>query len=139
MLYNEYINLRYNYVFLGDATDKELVDLVQELEVMKRFGKHKNVINLIGCMTQNGPFYVVVEYARHGNLREFLRKNRPMNNFGSRIMQQNSDDLQLTHKHLVTFAHQIATGMEYLASKQVVLTNTQTDICILYPVFCHWW
>lgn len=95
------------------------MDLVQELEVMKQFGKHKNVINLIGCMTLDGPFHVVVEYARHGNLKDFLRTHRPMNSFGSRIIQPNSDDLQLTHKHLVSFSHQVAVGMKYLASKQV--------------------
>jgi len=55
-----------NLNVLADATDGDLVDLVQELEVLKRFTQHDNIIKLIGCMTTDGPLYVIVEYARHG-------------------------------------------------------------------------
>ena len=37
-----------------DATEQEHTDLVSELEVMKKIGKHKNIINLIGACTQGG-------------------------------------------------------------------------------------
>ena len=40
--------------FTDDATDRELADLIQEMEVMKIIGRHKNIINLLGCCTQNG-------------------------------------------------------------------------------------
>lgn len=36
------------------ATDRELIDLVSEMEVMKQIGQHPNIINLIGCCTQSG-------------------------------------------------------------------------------------
>ena len=36
------------------ATDVESADLVSELDVMKKIGLHKNIINLIGCCRQNG-------------------------------------------------------------------------------------
>ncbi|KAF6040294.1 FGFR4 [Bugula neritina] len=103
----------------ADATDKELVDLVQELEVMKRFAQHKNIINLIGCMTTDGPLYVIVEYARHGNLRDFLRTHRPRNALGSGMGNLTSyDDFNLTYKHLANFSYQVASGMQYLATNQ---------------------
>jgi serine/threonine protein kinase len=35
-------------------TDDEITDLVSEMEVMKKIGKHKNIINLLGCCTQDG-------------------------------------------------------------------------------------
>lgn len=108
--------------FVADATDKELVDLVQELEVMKRFSKHRNIINLVGCMTREGPLYVIVEYAKYGNLRDFLRARRPVSTYGSRMLGiRQSDDIQLTSRDLVSFAHQVACGMQYLASNQVNL------------------
>ena len=49
----------FNYNFFisftaEDATDRELTDLIQEMEVMKLIGSHKNIINLLGCCTQNG-------------------------------------------------------------------------------------
>jgi hypothetical protein len=55
-------------------TDNEMMDLVSEMEMMKMIGKHINIINLLGCCTQDGPLYVVVEFAPHGNLRDFLRQ-----------------------------------------------------------------
>uniref|UniRef100_A0AAY4E0J7 Fibroblast growth factor receptor n=1 Tax=Denticeps clupeoides TaxID=299321 RepID=A0AAY4E0J7_9TELE len=56
-----------------DATEKDLSDLVSEMEMMKMIGKHKNIINLLGAC----PLYVIVEYASKGNLREYLRARRP--------------------------------------------------------------
>lgn len=41
-------------LFLDDATEKDLSDLVSEMEMMKMIGKHKNIINLLGACTQDG-------------------------------------------------------------------------------------
>ncbi|XP_017364055.1 fibroblast growth factor receptor 2 [Cebus imitator] len=38
-----------------DATEKDLSDLVSEMEMMKMIGKHKNIINLLGACTQDAP------------------------------------------------------------------------------------
>ena len=38
----------------ADATEREMLDLLRELELMKYIGKHENIINLIGCCTQAG-------------------------------------------------------------------------------------
>ena len=59
-------------------TDQEMIDLVSEMDMMKMIGQRHNenvinIINLLGVCTQDGPLYVVVEYAEHGNLRDFLR------------------------------------------------------------------
>ena len=35
-------------------SDDELMNLVSEMEVMKQIGRHKNIINLLGCCTQDG-------------------------------------------------------------------------------------
>ena len=97
-------------------TDSELMDLVSEMEMMKMIGTHINIINLLGCCTQDGPLYVVVEYAAHGNLRDYLRNNRPSSGY-ERAIGQEMD--AITQKDLVSFAFQVARGMEYLASKKV--------------------
>ncbi|XP_077419883.1 fibroblast growth factor receptor 3 isoform X4 [Vanacampus margaritifer] len=102
-----------------DATDKDLSDLVSEMEMMKMIGKHKNIINLLGACTQDGPLYVLVEYASKGNLREYLRARRPPG------MDYSFDpckipDEQLTFKDLVSCAYQVARGMEYLASQKCI-------------------
>ena len=42
------------FVHAADATEKDLSDLISEMEMMKMIGKHKNIINLLGACTQDG-------------------------------------------------------------------------------------
>uniref|UniRef100_A0A672NYN1 Fibroblast growth factor receptor n=1 Tax=Sinocyclocheilus grahami TaxID=75366 RepID=A0A672NYN1_SINGR len=103
----------------SDATEKDLSDLISEMEMMKMIGKHKNIINLLGACTQNGPLYVIVEYASKGNLREYLRARRP---YGMEYCY-NPDQVpveSMSIKDLVSCAYQVARGMEYLASKKCI-------------------
>ncbi|XP_061914601.1 fibroblast growth factor receptor 2 isoform X3 [Entelurus aequoreus] len=102
-----------------DATEKDLSDLVSEMEMMKMIGKHKNIINLLGACTQDGPLYVIVEYASKGNLREYLRARRPPGMEYSYDIGRVSDE-QLTFKDLVSCTYQVARGMEYLASQKCI-------------------
>ncbi|EDO49315.1 predicted protein, partial [Nematostella vectensis] len=99
-----------------DATEQELFDLVSEMEVMKSIGKHINIINLLGTCTQHGPLFVLVEYARWGNLRQFLRDRRPVKDYDD-VMEPAET---LTLLNLMTFCYQIAKGMEYLASRKCI-------------------
>uniref|UniRef100_A0A2C9JXG7 Fibroblast growth factor receptor n=1 Tax=Biomphalaria glabrata TaxID=6526 RepID=A0A2C9JXG7_BIOGL len=112
-----------------DATDREMTDLVREMETMKSIGKNKNIINLLGCCTQRGPLYVIVEFAPYGNLRDFLKTHRPANPIFPTITNdyetpavpsETSETQALTQKDLISFAFQVARGMEYLASKQCI-------------------
>lgn len=121
-----YICMHYNMtcwvlVVAEGHTDTEMMDLVSEMEMMKMIGKHINIINLLGCCTQDGPLYVVVEYAPHGNLRDFLRQHRPSSGYEPAIGTDLKEKKTLTQKDLVSFAYQVARGMEYLASRRVSL------------------
>lgn len=60
-------------------TDADMASLVREMEVMKMIGKHINIINLLGCCSQEGPLYVIVEFAPLGNLKDFLKKKSLLN------------------------------------------------------------
>uniref|UniRef100_A0A672QRY6 Fibroblast growth factor receptor n=1 Tax=Sinocyclocheilus grahami TaxID=75366 RepID=A0A672QRY6_SINGR len=103
----------------SDATEKDLSDLISEMEMMKMIGKHKNIINLLGACTQDGSLYVIVEYASKGNLREYLRARRP---HGMEYCY-NPDQVpveSMSIKDLVSCAYQVARGMEYLASKKCI-------------------
>ena len=65
---------------------------------------------------------IVMEYCEHGNMLDFLRARRdkfcpltatlPNNN--------NNPDVQLTLIDLVTWAHGVAKGMQFLASRKVL-------------------
>ncbi|XP_062409897.1 fibroblast growth factor receptor 1b isoform X4 [Sardina pilchardus] len=103
----------------SDATEKDLSDLISEMEMMKIIGKHKNIINLLGACTQEGPLYVIVEYASKGNLREYLRARRPPGmEYCYNPDQVPSESMCI--KDLVSCAYQVARGMEYLASKKCI-------------------
>lgn len=97
-------------------TEQDVIDLISEMEMMKTIGKHTHIINLLGCCTQNGPLYVIVEYAAHGNLRDFLRSHRPVSGYE---LSSTSKEI-ITEKNLITFAYQVAKGMEYLSCKKCI-------------------
>uniref|UniRef100_A0A8C9EC25 Fibroblast growth factor receptor n=1 Tax=Phocoena sinus TaxID=42100 RepID=A0A8C9EC25_PHOSS len=103
----------------SDATEKDLSDLISEMEMMKMIGKHKNIINLLGACTQDGPLYVIVEYASKGNLREYLQARRPPGLEYCYNPSRHPEE-QLSSKDLVSCAYQVARGMEYLASKKCI-------------------
>ncbi|KAJ8400954.1 hypothetical protein AAFF_G00389110 [Aldrovandia affinis] len=103
----------------SDATEKDLSDLISEMEMMKIIGKHKNIINLLGACTQDGPLYVIVEYASKGNLREYLRARRPPGMEYCYNPDQVPEE-NMSIKDLVSCAYQVARGMEYLSSKKCI-------------------
>ncbi|XP_051955369.1 fibroblast growth factor receptor 4-like isoform X2 [Xyrauchen texanus] len=102
-----------------DAAEKDLADLISEMELMKVMDKHKNIINLLGVCTQDGQLYVLVEYASKGSLREYLRARRPPGMDYTFDVTKVPEE-QLTFKDLVSCAYQVARGMEYLASKRCI-------------------
>lgn len=56
-----------------------------------------------------GPLYVIVEYARYGNLRDFLRKHRPdSNTFYEQPIGQPSELNALTFPDLINYAFQVS-------------------------------
>jgi len=96
-----------------------------------------------------------VEFARHGNLRDFLRDRRSV---GDRSTSSGGSSAagsteraayqptptgrdrsqlekpQLTMKDLLSFAYQSARGMEYLSAKMVYTTAfTQNYACFRVP------
>ncbi|KAG8435625.1 hypothetical protein GDO86_013535 [Hymenochirus boettgeri] len=77
-----------------DATEKDLSDLVSEMEMMKIIGKHKNIINLLGACTQGGSLFV--------------------------IWNSSEEPTRMAFKDMVSCTYQIARGMEYLASQKCI-------------------
>ncbi|XP_072177345.1 fibroblast growth factor receptor-like isoform X2 [Diadema setosum] len=102
----------------ANAMDRELSDLISELSMMKLIGKHPNIINLLGCCTQEGPPFVIVEFAHHGNLRDFLRTRRPPDEYEKSVLLSVPETL--TNKDLMSMAYQVSRGMEFLASKRCI-------------------
>jgi len=96
-----------------------MIDLVSEMEIMKMIGKHVNIISLLGCCSQDGPLYVLMEFTLRGNLRDFLRHNRPPS--GNKTGKLGILDYNIKEFHLLSFGHQVAHGMKYLSFRKVFL------------------
>ncbi|CAF0895728.1 unnamed protein product [Didymodactylos carnosus] len=111
-----------------DATTDEIENLLKELAVMKMVGKHPNIINLFGCCTKGGQVMLIVEYAKYGNLRDYLRCKRPSGHVLSGSFEsEENDDYHvdeiidtLTTLDLLLFCLQVASGMDYLHSKKCI-------------------
>ena len=52
-----------------NRSEKDMSDLITEMEQLKRIGKHINIISLTGVCTQEGYLWLITEYAEQGNLR----------------------------------------------------------------------
>ncbi|XP_057328877.1 tyrosine kinase receptor Cad96Ca [Microplitis mediator] len=94
-----------------NATERERLDLAQELSVMKTLEPHPNVVKLLGCCTEREPIFVIMEYISGGKLQSFLRNMREERNCGRP---------GLTSSDLTGFVYQVAKGMEFLASKGII-------------------
>jgi len=80
---------------------------------------------------------VIVEYAPHGNLREFLREFRGVAADCSDDMQQLQHNVSaLSYKDLLSFAFQVARGLEYMASQMVPHVS---DMILLHNVYDKSW
>ncbi|KAM9651164.1 proto-oncogene tyrosine-protein kinase receptor Ret isoform 15-T15 [Trichechus inunguis] len=109
-----------------NASPSELRDLLSEFNLLKQVN-HPHVIKLHGACSQDGPLFLIVEYAKYGSLRGFLRESRKVGpsyvgSGGSRSSSylDNPDERALTMGDLISFAWQISRGMQYLAEMKLV-------------------
>ena len=51
-------------------------DFLDEIQLMKAVGSHKNIVSMVGCCTLEEPMFLLVEYAPYGDLLHYLRKHR---------------------------------------------------------------
>lgn len=142
----------HRFIFTTEnASHSELRDLLSEFTLLKQVN-HPHVIKMYGACSQDGktclkkevglksfcspcvltkvicsgPLYLIVEYAKYGSLRNFLRESRKvgpsyMGNDANRNSSylENPDERALTMGDLISFAWQISRGMQYLAEMKV--------------------
>uniref|UniRef100_A0A182K8Y9 Protein kinase domain-containing protein n=1 Tax=Anopheles christyi TaxID=43041 RepID=A0A182K8Y9_9DIPT len=84
----------------ADTTTSE--KFLQEAYIMKKF-EHPHIIKLIG-ISSGPPIWIVMELARHGELRAYLKKNGPKLKLGT----------------LLLYSYQLSTALSYLESKKFV-------------------
>nr|XP_047145015.1 uncharacterized protein LOC101239721 [Hydra vulgaris] len=122
------------------ATQSELNDFIQEINIMKEIGYHKNIVNMVGCSKIDKFLCLIVELMEEGDLLQFLRNKRTIvckkklepavsfvfNSEYQKAIKKTTNGIplaemeSLTSNDLLYFAWQVASGMEYLASIKLI-------------------
>ncbi|KAJ7385283.1 hypothetical protein OS493_016354 [Desmophyllum pertusum] len=62
---------------LGDNTDEEARNqFLEEIELMKVIGSHRNIVSMLGCCVKSDPIFLLLEYVPYGDLQHWLRNKR---------------------------------------------------------------
>ncbi|KAK3714896.1 hypothetical protein QZH41_010902, partial [Actinostola sp. cb2023] len=101
------------------ATQTELSDLANELNIMANVGEHPNIISLIGACSIEGPLWVVLKLAENGSLLEYLESLR-VGNVSYENVTKTTTATNLSYVEKLLFAHGIAEGMKHLADKKCI-------------------
>lgn len=104
---------------LKDKVDVSLCEEFRHEAMLRLHLQHQNIVCLLGVVTKEQPMSMIFTYSSLGDLHEYLVMRSPNSDVGS------SDDdktvkstlEQADFLHVVT---QIAAGMEYLSSQQVI-------------------
>ncbi|KAK0411574.1 hypothetical protein QR680_005722 [Steinernema hermaphroditum] len=97
------------------ATDQARKEFMNEIELMKNIGYNDNIVNMLGCITVGNPVGLVLEYCANRDMLHYLKGRKVDIQLSNAI----EDRVNYT-KDLLLFAWQIADGMNYLGSKNVV-------------------
>ncbi len=103
-----------------DALDvAQFSALMYEMKILTNLELHLNLVNLLGSCTgemEEGRLWLLLEYCPHGDLKSYLVQNRELlRNSLSGVVATGTDD-----RIFLTWAHSVAKGMEYLASKKIM-------------------
>ncbi|CAG9859085.1 unnamed protein product [Phyllotreta striolata] len=120
-----------------NPTVDEIKQFHQEIELMKSVPLHPHLVSLIGCVTRNN-LLLVVEYCSKGDLQTYLRAasdklikanllSQEIDNGKSHYAFNRTYEMTETDfedipqpKQLLSFARQVALGMEYLTSLKLI-------------------
>jgi serine/threonine protein kinase len=97
----------------------QFISLMSEMKILGHLDLHPNLVNLLGSCTaemDDCRLWLLLEYCARGDLKTFLVNNRQelRNSIGGVIATE------LDSRLLLTWAHSIAKGMEYLSSKRIM-------------------
>ncbi|XP_025192296.1 ALK tyrosine kinase receptor-like isoform X2 [Melanaphis sacchari] len=98
-------------------------DFLTEAIIMSQFD-HPNIVKFIGITFEKNYRFIVTELLSGGDLKEFLRKNRPS-------VQQNQKIIPIKLKDLLKIALDIAKGCVYLENLHFIHRDIASRNCLL--------
>uniref|UniRef100_A0A1I8PC28 Protein kinase domain-containing protein n=1 Tax=Stomoxys calcitrans TaxID=35570 RepID=A0A1I8PC28_STOCA len=98
------------------ANSVEYMALLSEFQLLQEVS-HPNVIKLLGACTKGDTPLLIIEYARFGALRSYLRLCRKIEYTGAEF----TDGMEpMSVRSILSFAWQICKGMAYLTDIKLV-------------------
>ncbi|XP_030637308.1 tyrosine-protein kinase receptor, partial [Chanos chanos] len=102
------------------CSEQDEMDFLMEALIMSKFN-HQNIVRCIGVSLQVLPRFILLELMTGGDLKSFLRQNRP----------RNSQPSSLTMLDLLHMARDIALGCRYLEENHFIHRDIAARNCLL--------
>ncbi|XP_055348659.1 fibroblast growth factor receptor-like [Paramacrobiotus metropolitanus] len=93
------------------TSEKQLLD---EIKMLAKAAAHPNIIAIMKIIT-DGELRLVIEYCHHGSLDKYLRDK-----WTTMTSADKPADLKWETREFVNFACQICSGMQHLASRNII-------------------
>lgn len=75
-MYRPHHLLKLQLLFVENTEQRYVRDFLNEIQMMKDIGYHRNIVSILGCSTLREPICLVVEHLANGDLLSYLRKIR---------------------------------------------------------------
>lgn len=59
-----------------NASEQDKGQFLQEIELMKEVGTHRNILSMLGYWIKSEPIMLIMEYVPNGDLLHWLRNKR---------------------------------------------------------------
>ncbi|XP_012251030.2 ALK tyrosine kinase receptor isoform X2 [Athalia rosae] len=102
------------------STSQAEADFMMEALIMSKFN-HPNIVHFIGVSFDNHPRYIVLELLAGGDLKNFLREERPRPDRPTTLMMQD----------LVMCAYDVANGCKYMEDARFIHRDIAARNCLL--------
>ncbi|XP_069588639.1 leukocyte tyrosine kinase receptor [Ranitomeya imitator] len=102
------------------CSEQDEMDFLMEALIISKFS-HQNIVRCIGVSLQTLPRFILLELMSGGDMKTFLRQNRPLENQPS----------SLTMTDLLNMARDIACGCKYLEENHFIHRDIAARNCLL--------
>lgn len=101
-------------VLRDSASLQELKDFLGQVAFQSQLGHHENIVQLIGCCTDQLPVYAVLEGVDHRDLLTFLWTCR------RDVMTIDGIPFDLTERQVYNIALQVVSGLDFLQQNKLI-------------------
>ncbi|KAK1160669.1 leukocyte tyrosine kinase receptor [Acipenser oxyrinchus oxyrinchus] len=102
------------------CSEQDEMDFLMEALIMSKFS-HQNIVHCVGVSLQTLPRFILLELMTGGDMKSFLRQNRPKSSHASSLSM-----LELLH-----MARDIACGSRYLEENHFIHRDIAARNCLL--------